>query len=134
MKKFIKLWLPVLLWMLLIFYLSSIPDLHSGFDASLDTILRKFAHIGEYAVLTMLFIRIFKGHRVHMPFYHIIILSALLSLLYAASDEFHQVFTLGREGSIRDVSIDAIGIFLISLLYASKNKVAKTVATHPKHS
>ncbi len=34
-----------------------------------------------------------------------------LSLCYAASDEFHQLFVPGRGGSIRDVAIDAIGIF-----------------------
>jgi VanZ family protein len=39
-----------------------------------------------------------------------VILSATLSLLYAFSDETHQLFVPGREGKLSDVGIDAIGI------------------------
>ena len=37
-------------------------------------------------------------------------LAAGLSLLYAFSDETHQLFVPGREGKLTDVGIDAIGI------------------------
>lgn len=37
-------------------------------------------------------------------------LAALLSLLYAFSDEFHQRFVTGRTSSLKDVGIDLAGI------------------------
>ena len=43
--------------------------------------------------------------------FYLFIYPTMLSLGYAASDEFHQLFVPGRGGSIRDVAIDAIGIF-----------------------
>jgi len=42
----------------------------------------------------------------------------ILSILYASSDEFHQSFMVGRQGSLWDVLIDAIGIILGMYLFA----------------
>jgi VanZ family protein len=106
MKKMLQLWLPVVLWAALIFGLSGIPKLDSGLE--LDYILRKMAHVTEYAILTCLLWRALKGYNL-APVY-LVAYPALISLLYAVSDEFHQSFVPGRQGSASDVVIDSIGI------------------------
>ena len=55
MKNCLKKWIPVILWMMLIFFLSAQPDLESGLPFVWDFILRKFAHIFEYLILCLLF-------------------------------------------------------------------------------
>ena len=73
----------------------------------LQTPIRKGAHITEFAVLnlSLLFALSFwdmKGVKwVRTAF--------LLTVLYACTDEFHQIFVPGRAGLIRDVLIDSIG-------------------------
>ena len=130
MKRFVSLWLPVIFWMSLIFSLSSVPDLQSGLKQEVDIILRKLAHIGEYAVLTFLLARALSRYSLKTSSQRLLLLSFLLSLLYAVSDEVHQRFIPGREGALRDIAIDSIGITLALLLLASKNRVAKTLATY----
>lgn len=116
MKKFFKLWLPVLIWAGIIFALSSIPSLESGLEQ--DFILRKIAHILEYAVLTFLLFRAIKTGRLNTK--RAIIYSVIFSLFYALSDEYHQTLVIGREGSLKDVGIDSIGIILTSILWYTK--------------
>ena len=94
-----RLWLPVVVWALVIFALSSIPHLGTGLGVW-DTILRKLAHTAEYAVLGALLVR--AVHRPRVAF--------VLGVLYAASDELHQTFVPGRHGSLVDVAIDSVGI------------------------
>jgi len=96
-------------WAALIAYLSSIPNLKSGFEA--DYFLRKCAHIFEYAVFTILLSRVFLRHN----FGHVIkiaILSGGIAVLYAILDEYHQTYVAGRQGSLHDVAIDSVGIVL----------------------
>ena len=49
------------------------------------------------------------------------ILSFLFSVIYASSDEFHQIFVPGRDGNIIDVLIDSsgalVGILISSIIY-----------------
>jgi VanZ family protein len=98
-RSFVRLWLPVVLWAAVIFTLSAIPDLGTGLG-TWDTILRKLAHMTEYALLGALLVR--AVGRAQLAF--------LLGVLYAASDEFHQTFVRGRHGSPIDVGIDAVGV------------------------
>ena len=118
MNKFLKYWLPVLVWAGFIFYLSSIPDLESGLKQ--DFILRKIAHILEYAILTFLFLRALAKESLSVK--KIAVFSLFFSLFYALSDEYHQTFVFGREGSLKDVGIDSIGVLLMSLVWYIKNK------------
>lgn len=106
MKRLITHWLPVLLWAALIYMLSSIPSLASGFEQMWDLVLRKAAHVAEYAILGLLLRRALQS----TP--HAAYLAASLGVLYAGSDEVHQMFVAGREGSPIDVAIDALGVLL----------------------
>ncbi len=123
---FLKGWLPVFLWAGLIFYLSSVPNLESGFEA--DFFLRKAAHIFEYAVLAILlfnaFSRSFEKKQKQPSFKTVVFYVFLISFLYAVSDEFHQTFVFGRSGNIKDVLIDSVGIILgiIVFLVSVKSK------------
>ncbi len=92
--------------MALIFYLSNQPFLSSGLKPSEDFILRKFAHISEFFILTILFYRAVKKTIFENP----VFAAAIFSLLYAVSDEVHQLFVPGRAGKIEDVMIDGVGI------------------------
>lgn len=104
----VRYWLPVVAWAGLIFALSSIPSLESGLPKAGDLVLRKLGHIIEYAVLTLLLRRALRAHG--LPPERSGISAAALALLYAGLDEYHQSFVPGREGSPRDVLIDALGI------------------------
>src|SRR6476469_10351700 len=94
-------WVPVLVWAGVIFAFSSIPSLNSGLG-TWDTVLRKGAHMTEYAILAVLLVRATGSYA----------WAFALAVAYAASDEFHQTFVRGRHGSPVDVAIDAVGALI----------------------
>ncbi|MGN0317042.1 MAG: VanZ family protein [Lachnospira sp.] len=76
--------------------------------------IRKCAHMTEYAVfailiLTALYIDTVRGKRLYL-------ISWIGAVLFAATDEIHQLFVPGRSGQFTDVCIDAMGC-LIGLLF-----------------
>src|SRR5262245_22793863 len=83
-------WLAVVLWMGVIFSLSAVPSLASPFEPLQDFILRKFAHITEYMILTALLFWAWQGHIARNS--HALVIAAVVALLYAFSDEWHQTF------------------------------------------
>lgn len=102
-------------WMAGIFWFSSMPGGTSGQPLPFDMYAeRKGAHIFEYAVLTLLLILLFWQRR--MAFSRTIYLALSFSLIYACSDEFHQLFVPGREGRLGDILIDLVGIGGMALL------------------
>jgi VanZ family protein len=94
-------WLPVLVWAAVIFALSAIPSLNSGLG-TWDYVLRKCAHMTEYAILAVLAARASGSY----PW------AFALAVGYACTDEFHQTFVHGRHGSPIDVGIDAVGALI----------------------
>jgi VanZ family protein len=92
-------WAPVVAWAGLIFALSSISDLGTGLG-TWDLVLRKIAHAAEFAVLGFLLLRAVRNGW----------LALALGIAYAISDEVHQSFVPGRQGSPVDVLIDAVGV------------------------
>ena len=106
-SRAVSLWLPVFMWAALIFALSSIPHLGTGLG-TWDYVLRKCAHVTEYAVFGALLLRAI-GREVP---------AFLAALAYAASDELHQHFVRGRHSSPIDVAIDAAGIAIGLLTWA----------------
>jgi len=118
MKKFLKFWFPVIVWAGIIFILSSIPNLESGLEQ--DFILRKIAHILEYAILTFLLFR--AGISAGWQIKKAIIFSIIIAFLYALTDEYHQTFVFGREGRLEDVGFDSVGILIMVGIWYFKNK------------
>src|SRR5690349_6496561 len=88
-----------------IFFLSAQPDLDSGLGV-IDLVGRKFVHAGEYALLCFLWWRALRGV---MPARHAPLAALAIAVAYSCTDEFHQTFVHGRDGSPRDVLIDAVG-------------------------
>jgi VanZ family protein len=105
-SRTLTVWLPVLAWAAVIFAFSSIPSLSSGLGVW-DTVLRKCAHVTEYAVLGALLYRALERE---VP-------ALAAGVAYAASDELHQHFVQGRHASPVDVGIDAVGVALGMILW-----------------
>jgi VanZ family protein len=107
----LDLWLPPVLLMGAIFFLSHQPSLDSGLGL-IDTIGRKLIHFAEYALLTFLWWRALVT--VTSPG-RAALLAFLLSSGYAATDEYHQTFVEGRHGSPIDWAIDSAGAAALAL-------------------
>ncbi len=80
-------------------------------------IARKTAHVLIYAVLGFFAFLTFVSY-VKLHFFTRAFLALLISLGYAASDEVHQLFVMGRSCELRDFLIDALGA-LVAILLAS---------------
>lgn len=106
-RKFVS-FIPVTLWMILIYFLSSRPDLPSENIYIVDFLLKKTAHVLEYTVLFLLWYRALGKKS---PFG-----ALMFSIAYAFTDEIHQLFVPGRSGLLRDVAIDSIGMIIASFL------------------
>lgn len=123
-------WIAVVLWMLLIFRLSSqaavksnglsmgITDyiinifnklFHSEFSGSgsINHFVRKTAHLTAYLILGILTSNALRSSGVSG--WRCPAASWGLCVLYAISDELHQVFVPGRSGQASDVLIDSLG-------------------------
>jgi VanZ family protein len=124
----LKLWIPVIAWMALIFVFST--DLFSGSNTSsllrplllwlvpsstpeqldgIQWVLRKFGHLTEYAVLALLLLRAVVGQFPAWSIDRQSLASLAAAVLYAASDEWHQSFVPSRSASIYDMLIDSAG-------------------------
>jgi VanZ family protein len=95
----VRAWGPVVLWAAVIFAFSSIPSLGTGLG-TWDLVLRKIAHLTEYAILGALLVRALRHPKI----------AILVGALYATSDEFHQHFVRGRHAACYDVVIDTVGV------------------------
>jgi len=142
----LKRWGPVVFWMLVIFSASadSASVAHSSRiidplclllwpNITLDQletvhfVVRKGAHMTEYALLALLLLRALSHDRGDARKW---LSSAwVLATAYGASDELHQLFVPGRNGSIVDVMIDSAGAALglcawYGVLHARSKKAA----------
>lgn len=80
-----------------------------------NVLIRKAAHVTEYGILTI-FVSFYiwvRGHRGKVFF----LITLLISVGYAVTDEVHQIFVPGRSGRITDVLIDSVGCILGVLLF-----------------
>ena len=107
-------WLPAILWMAVIFFLSArtkaeMPHYPNDF---VDWPVKKMGHMIEYGILTLLVWRATSGTiGLQAGRWHAWIIAAICTL-YAALDEYHQSFVAGRGSSAADVAIDALGMAL----------------------
>ncbi|MBC9783997.1 VanZ family protein [Heliobacterium chlorum] len=127
-------WSLLLLWMGIMFWLSSIPNLRvlpvlylivawldipwpvlktSGF--ALEFILRKTAHVTEYAILTGLWLQAAKSTWLWSRRRHLWT-AFFFSLAFAVTDEIHQELTGFRDGRLMDVGIDSLGIVIALII------------------
>lgn len=91
--------------------------------ASIDHIIRKFAHFFSYLLLGILVIRVLIVSKIRgMNLY---VLSLIICVVYAISDEFHQGFVPGRGPQVFDVMIDSTGSLIGLLLYKALIKFKK---------
>lgn len=82
--------------------------------------IRKLAHYTLYFILGILSFLVVKDYSINKK---LIIYSLLICFLYACSDEFHQLFVIGRSASIKDVIIDTFGSSCsISIFYIFNKK------------
>ena len=115
MKNFVKWWLPVIIWMGVIFIGSSIGSLPRIGGKTSDAVFHRIAHIIEYAILGVLTLRALSKER---PITKREIISVLvISALYGVTDEFHQRFTPGRSSEASAVLFDAAGGLIGAWLY-----------------
>ena len=114
-------WLPVFLWSSVIFAFSSLPQTHVSQFFLTDFIIKKAAHISEYAILYALIFRATRGK---------LLFSFALTIIFAITDEIHQGFVPGRTPKVYDVvgfdlvgtSISAFIIWKLQQAQKSKHK------------
>lgn len=96
------------------FYFSSIPgqdipQLFTGQDI--------FFHIIEYTILALLISRALREYNPGLIYTRRFLWVFLISVVYAISDEYHQIFVAGRYASSFDLFMDGLGSFIGSLIY-----------------
>lgn len=111
--KQLSAWLPVILWAFLIFRFSSgtVPLASSIYWQ--DFAVKKTGHVLLFGALAILIYRALRMDGVNRK--KAAIWAVLLAFIYGVSDEYHQMFTQGRESRVRDVFIDGGGSILIIL-------------------
>ena len=153
-KRFLYL-IPVIIWMIFIFYMSGktgqessgqsgkislfITDLlekvrqdspqeMQNLQDILELVIRKAAHMTEYAILFLIsYLAMVKISMSQSRFYNRSI-AVLISLLYACSDEMHQLLVPGRSGKMIDVGIDMAGVLIVLIcMILSKNTKWKII-------
>ena len=146
-KKYVRSelipWLWVALWMLVVFLFSTSafsgdntsriigpilkwisPGISNESIAFVQFFLRKTAHIIEYAFLAILLCNAIVRRLKEFSAKVLIVRSVFISLIYAASDEWHQSLSADRIGSLMDISIDGVGALFgaLSFLWIFKYK------------
>lgn len=153
-KRFLYL-IPVVIWMIFIFYMSGktgqessgqsgkislfitnllekvrqdSPQEMQNLQDILELVIRKVAHMTEYAILFLLsYLAMVKISMSQSRFYNRSI-AVLISLLYACSDEMHQLLVPGRSGRMIDVGIDMAGVLIVLVcMLLSKNTKWKII-------
>jgi VanZ family protein len=104
----LSLWAPVAAQLLLIFALSSASQL----PAPPGRLSDKQAHAIAYAVLALLLCRALAGGRLSGLTAGRVVVAALLTVAYGATDEWHQSFVPGRQSDVADLYADAMGAAL----------------------
>jgi VanZ family protein len=150
-RNVILSWTAVVLWLVLIFYLSSQPAEESnGLSKSVTKIIvetvekivdvkedinmvdrfnhlvRKYAHFMSYLILGILVNNALVVSNVNKTFKY----SLLFCIVYAISDEFHQLFVPGRGAQISDVIIDSFGAFFGIWFYEMISKFKKVIVSN----
>jgi VanZ family protein len=97
--------------------------------AVIQFVVRKCAHLTEYAILALLLFRaVFRGTHLRWSMSILCVSVWVACVFVAAADEFHQSFLESRTASVWDVMIDAGGaIFGLLIGSAFARRRAKKV-------
>lgn len=117
MHSLIRRFLPPVLWMALIYYLSAQSYLPSPAEPFANFVLKKLAHVFVYGVLYVLLYRAINGKKKKPNW----LFPLIITIAYAFSDELHQMMTPGRTPTIRDIVFDTCGA-LIAMLKIHKRR------------
>jgi VanZ family protein len=102
--RHLSLWLPPLVYMAAIYFLSSESD---PVPQVTTRIWDKALHFVEYGGLAVLWCRALLGEGIGWP--AALVLALVATSAYGASDEWHQSFTPGRSSDVRDWMADSLG-------------------------
>lgn len=122
--RFLDLWLPPILWAVLIFKFSSgtVPVASPVYWQ--DFAVKKTGHVLLFGALAILVYRALIGEGVSRK--KAAIWAVVIAFLYGGTDEYHQMFTQGREARVRDVFIDGAGAgIIIFIIYKFFSKFPK---------
>ena len=113
-----RLLVPLLLWLK--------PDITGEAIVQVHFLLRKCAHLTEYAILAILLRRaLYRGTNLRAKPWVFFMAIWFVCGIFAASDEFHQSFVPSRTASLNDVLIDISGAFFglaLCLVVARKQR------------
>ena len=139
-------WIITISWIVMIFHLSNQTAVQSsntsnmivnvineilGVDIEDDTVIRKVAHATEFAILTIFtYVALSSTNKISNQTSYAespvklmrsdnemnIVFTLWFTILNAIFDEYHQLFVDGRDGSIKDVLIDLIGIVIVLII------------------
>lgn len=147
MRKIVY-WAAVILWMALIVFFSHQPasssdDLSTGVTEVIVSILeqwipgtalnpfelnhavRKNAHFFIYFVLGMLVLGMLT--KINVRGMRGVVVALLVCVLFAVSDELHQLFVVGRGARITDVFIDSVGAVIGIGLFKWIERIRKSI-------
>ncbi len=123
----LKYWAPPVLYMVLIFVGSSLKQPPLPMPKLEWLTIDKIYHIIEYGILGgLLAIAFVNAPPRWLPANWIWITAALISILYGASDEWHQTFVPGRFATLADWVADVVGaivgVLTVYLYYRNRRK------------
>ena len=137
-NRILKAWMLCAAWMAVIFIMSAMSGEDSGEQSgwivrilitilpwiekmipALELFVRKGAHMLEFGVLFFLYRRaLFLSGKKHAG-----AIALALTVFYAATDEFHQMFVPDRGPALTDVAIDGCGALLAWGALRLKDKI-----------
>jgi len=146
-RKLMKYWLPVVLWMGFVFWMSTgtfsseqtsrfigplldflFPQLPSQNIDMLHGLIRKAGHVTEYFILGLLLFRAIRGNSQQGWRLRWAVYALIGVVLYALSDELHQSFSSSRTSSLVDVGIDSAGGVLSQFAIIFREKISRHAA------
>lgn len=115
LKNFFKYHFPFILWALIIFIQSSFPavELPKVEIISFD----KIVHMGVFGLLAGLcYLSLIHLNRESTFTLNAFLWSAVITIIYGASDEFHQYFVPNRSSEVQDWLADVVGVLIMLLI------------------
>ena len=108
-----------------------VPDVSDETIRDIQLVIRKAAHVLEYAILSILSCRALAKHITPRPLpWAVLGQAVLIASAYAVLDEWHQSWTAERFGSPLDVAIDSVGATVGAAFFAWLSR-RKTGTTSP---